>query len=355
MGLSLAVGITEHMHRNISSAQDAALLLGQPLSRESELRKDLTNCPHVATQLPDGSTRAGDHWIIYIDDARQDEEFGPEEMKVQQGSLAPEFEHLLHFYRDNGMPGTVECQRACKTKSLGEIVDGRLGRRDLPPAYHSDVRDLVFWSGSQRELTQLQRQMVQGRVNRLPLQHRPLFSFPSAVWPDITCPRPRPFCLEALMEQVKLLCLGPLAHGHLRRPLEDRITLTDASETGGAVAYSVGLSDLGEQVAAAASQRIRPLSLDTLGVVAIGDSTGSLLRCLGLSGNSPSASLLLCSSKIGERVCRRSHISAEVAWTSSELAEVTTWLQRQREERPRLNTLVVHVQGEALEQSLEQL
>ena len=112
MGLSLAVGVTEHMHRNISSAQDAALLLGQPLSRESELRKDLTNCPHAAVDLADGTVRAGDHWIIYIDDARQDEEFDNEDMKLKQGSLAPEFDCLLRFYQDYGMPGTVECQRA---------------------------------------------------------------------------------------------------------------------------------------------------------------------------------------------------------------------------------------------------
>ena len=96
MGLSLAVGIKEHGHRNIGSAQGAGLLLGLPLSRESELREDLTKCPHVAEQFSDGSTRAGDHWVIYIDDARQDEDFEPERMKAQEGSLAPEFECLLN-------------------------------------------------------------------------------------------------------------------------------------------------------------------------------------------------------------------------------------------------------------------
>ena len=138
MGLSLAVGITEHIHRNICSSQLAALKWNGCFAPEGELRRDLPNCPHVPTRLLKDLQREGDHWIVYIDDFRQDEEFVYEDLLVLEGTLAPEFGQLLSFYDVEGMPGTVEAQRATTARSLGEIVDGRLGRRDLPPSYHQE-------------------------------------------------------------------------------------------------------------------------------------------------------------------------------------------------------------------------
>ena len=133
--------------------------------------------------MSDDRVCEGHHWIVYIDDFRQDEEFAVEEMTTLTSTRSDELRQLVDFYKVNGMPGTLDAERSPSTKSLGETVEGRLRRRDFPARYHADAPDLVTWAGSQASLAQQRRQVVQGNLNRLALQHRPLFWLLSAVWP----------------------------------------------------------------------------------------------------------------------------------------------------------------------------
>ena len=74
----------------------------------------------------------------------------------------------------------------------------------------------------------------------------------------------RLFSSEQIAEQPRLVGLAPLAHANLGKLVEDRVIMTDASETGLAVSYSDGLTPLGQALLDVGSQRRRHFSLDVL-------------------------------------------------------------------------------------------
>ena len=117
MGLSLAVGITQHIHRNILSAQEGSMLHSVPMLRGEELRRDLPSAAHRREMMPDQNLREGNHWIVYIDDFRQDEEFAEEQMATLPSTRSAELIQPLDFYQDNGMSGTLEASRPPSAKS----------------------------------------------------------------------------------------------------------------------------------------------------------------------------------------------------------------------------------------------
>ena len=156
----LAVGIAQHIHRNILSAQERSRLHSVPMLREEEWRRDLPSLTHRREVMPGQNLREGNRWIVYIDDFRHDEESAEEQMTVLPSTRSAELTQLLDFYQDNGMPGTLEDSRSPSARSLGEQVDGRLGRRDLPARYHAEAQDLVCWAGSQTTLAQQRHQVI---------------------------------------------------------------------------------------------------------------------------------------------------------------------------------------------------
>ena len=77
--------------------------------------------------MPDQNLREGNHWIVYIDDFRQDEEFAEEEMTTLPSTHSDQLAQFLDSYKDNSMAGTLGTSRPHSARSLGEQVDGRLG------------------------------------------------------------------------------------------------------------------------------------------------------------------------------------------------------------------------------------
>ena len=109
------------------------------------------------------------------------------------------------------------------------------------------------------------------------------------VWASLMDEAPGPFSLSAVIEQLVALALSPLAYAGHRQPIEDRVLVSDASEKGGAVAYSLGLTPVGRLLVEAGSKDRRAWSLDYLAVATMGDTVGGCFRALEMGGHPPGA------------------------------------------------------------------
>ena len=88
MGLARAVGIAEHIHRTITTAQlDSGLRLF-PLDRQKEVRRDMPLPLPELSPLESGELR--DHaLVIYIDDFAEHEDLDFRDMAKLQGTAPP--------------------------------------------------------------------------------------------------------------------------------------------------------------------------------------------------------------------------------------------------------------------------
>ena len=100
----------------------------------------------------------------------------------------------------------------------------------------------MFWALRQRRVKPKVLLMILGRLVRCFEFRRPLMSLLNHAWPFQI---PLPLSHQCIEELIRSMCVLPLAVTNLRTPVSGLVTCSDASELGGGVCGSAGLTQQG--------------------------------------------------------------------------------------------------------------
>ncbi|CAE7423199.1 unnamed protein product, partial [Symbiodinium sp. KB8] len=236
MGFVNSVSVAQALHRNIVNHAVGAL----GISREAEVRRDqpLPVCSSI--------------YRVYLDNFDLLERKNREAAALLSGELSAPAVQLRSVYQDLDVP--VNEKKSVKAQLVGEmqggLVDGHEGT--VSPKPDKVARYLRgAWCLLQSGRSDLKRiQMVAGGLVYLFSYKRCLMSCLNEVWQFIASFggqlgvwKPIP---EAVHEELFCcLALSPLACMDLRAPYDATVTASDASETGGGLSFSAGLTQFG--------------------------------------------------------------------------------------------------------------
>eukprot|EP00435_Cladocopium_sp_Y103_P037033 s3214_g9.t1 len=263
MGFKNSVALAQAVHRYIVNQ---ALYSIPGRGGESELRKDKT--------FP--STQAFHR--VYLDNFDELEKASKEMAAVMAGKPSPLTLGLQEVYSDRGVPRHPKkgVARQLTAEVQGAIVDGTLGIAYPKPdkvLRYVQLAVLLLKAGVS---SQKQMQVVGGGLVYLAMFRRPLLGSLNHLWEFIVGCNSHPpgvkFKIppEVTQEISRFIGLVPLAYMNFRCQISEVVTASDASESGGGVTASVGLSPMG---AVASQCSIRG---DVVDVVEPGDIPGVL-------------------------------------------------------------------------------
>eukprot|EP00434_Breviolum_minutum_P043432 symbB.v1.2.038718.t1/scaffold6139.1/size20637/2 len=280
MGYLNSVSLAQHVHRNLALASGKHFF-PEVNAPEGELRKDLP--------FPDCDPR----WRIYLDNYDLLERVEATKVLALEGSEAPGVTALKEEYDRWQVPRNVKksTSRSTLAELQGAQVDGQLG-----VAYPKEAKLLKYVVAAlqlceQGKASQRQLQVVCGGLVYVSMFRRPLLGCLNTVWQLIgsfegTGQRVKVIPTQCKLEILRFLCLVPLARMDFRLELDPKVSCSDASEKGGGLCSSVGLSSLGHMVAAGALRGQVQRPGEDLSVLCVGlfDGIGALRVALDLLG-----------------------------------------------------------------------
>lgn len=271
MGFKNSVSLAQHVHRYILKI---ALRLTDSQGGEAELRKDrpfsVSNPVHR----------------IYLDNFDELEKTSKEVAETIQGKVSPLVQSLQDTYASLGVPRHPKkaVARQPRAEVQGAIVDGVLG------IAHPKVEKVVRYMHLAHLLlqegwsSQKQMQIVGGGLVYIAMFRRPLLGGLNHIWqfivgcegypPVLKFPIP----VQVKQELARFLGLIPLAYMDFRCEISPTVTASDASEFGGGVTASSGVSPAGA-VASCCSVRgdlVEPNDLASVLTIGLFDGIGAL-------------------------------------------------------------------------------
>ena len=184
-------------------------------------------------------------WAIYIDNLTEDEIFEAESAAALLGQASTRMLAAEDRYVGWASPGSDDkaVNRQVDRTSLGVRTEGELGRRDTPAQYCCGLVSATLWLLKHDEVQHKWMEVVLGRwVRQMCLRRATFVCFDRAwVWLSTTQGSgPLPTAVRS--ELLAAVCLLPLMYADLRGPLSGEVSATDASERGGGVVVSTGLT-----------------------------------------------------------------------------------------------------------------
>eukprot|EP00438_Fugacium_kawagutii_P004912 Skav217251 [mRNA] locus=scaffold47:369148:372975:- [translate_table: standard] len=237
MGWASAVGVLQHAHRRLalrSPLQGGGGLLGR-----CEIRRD--------TPFPDLGTE-NKVWSLYLDDTNLVEMMLARVGKEMQGKPSEEQQRLRQAYEHWGIPISLEkaLERAQKAEKLGAVIDGDAGLVRTAMKRAIDSISLGMWLLRQDRAPRKALQVFLGKEVHSLQFRRPLFAIFDYLWKEIASGE---VMLELGLKSVEEVLLAgfcqPLRFTDLKAKLNEVVTASDASETGGGMVYSSKLTTQG--------------------------------------------------------------------------------------------------------------
>eukprot|EP00438_Fugacium_kawagutii_P004839 Skav221060 [mRNA] locus=scaffold3118:62102:67689:+ [translate_table: standard] len=272
MGFKNSVSLAQHVHRMI--VQQSLINSRHFVGGESEIRKD--------RPFPSGC----DLFRIYLDNFDELRKVDRKLSEAIQGQLSPMVVGLREEYLHLQVPRHPKksVQQQLRAEVQGAIIDGRAGLAFPKPEKvlkycHFGVKLL-----QQSHCTQRQAQVVGGGFVYIAMFRRPLLGALNHIWKFITrCdshpPVVRHFIpAEMKAEVARFIALTPLAFVDFRVSPSPVVTASDASEYGGGVTRSQGLTERGVFAASCDIRGDVPEPLEVISVFAVGlfDGVGAL-------------------------------------------------------------------------------
>ena len=234
MGWTAAVTIMQHIHRGI------ALGPGR-LDPRKEIR---TN-----KQLPrKGPEARSSFWNLYIDDLTV-MDFVQEEAIRLGGSVSDIQCAMQSLYRGRGVPFSQDKSTTMElvAEKLGALVDGVQGTLGVTTKRSLELISLVRFLVSRDKAPTKRMQILLGKFVHIMQFRRQIFSCVQASWDRLKFHNGGPMREKEVDEWLLVCCLLPLCRMNLRARLASTVTASDASEAGGGLCASRGLSLLGKQ------------------------------------------------------------------------------------------------------------
>ena len=252
MGWLSAVSLFQHIHRRLGFAERP---LGAQHEPESEWRRD--------KRIP-VTLMKKNRWVqFYLDDFDAPEEVSKEEMPSLVGTMGPAQKKQRSAYARVGVSVSEEKAifRQPLTERMGATVDGLQGTISVPKekAFIACLMILYLLSCLLVHLRSLQSAL--GRLIRVFEFRRPLFGVLNDIWQFGQSKIVSKFTESQTSELLIALCLTPLAISDLRTQVSGLVTCSDASEKGGGVCKSSGLSPLGFEILKKIQTKDTPLSM----------------------------------------------------------------------------------------------
>ena len=276
MGWKSAVGIMQCLSRRV--------LLESRLPDSHEVRKDRMGPNWLAHCWRQG----GEHgwWQVYLDNFISCEVVGP---RHTPGDGKRFFEDAHAGWQSFGILCAVDkdVEAAGVAHELGAEIDGELGRLlgGTTRLWKTAVGSIAVALLS-KNVTPKRIQVLGGRWAFLAQFRRPLFAVFSDLWraavPGCSLAARR----RAGVELVMAVMLCPLTSCNLRKALHAEVVATDASERGGAVCVSKGLTWSGKSYSSLLQARSSPLEPNFL-VISLFNGIGGAFRAYDLLGIHP--------------------------------------------------------------------
>ena len=236
MGWAAAVTVVQHIHRNIALG-DATL----PATREL----------HRQRCLPERETaKLSSFWNLYIDDLTVMEvidEAGLDEARAQgtkssiQVGMEAAYERLCVPYSKDKASTREEI-----FEKLGAFVDGRKGIIGVTSKRQLELLSLILFMMQQEKVPTKWLQILLGKFVHMVQFRRPLFSCIAKSWRRLQAFHTgSSLGVGELDEWSVISFLLPLMRTELRAGISGVVTCSDASEYGGGICRTLGLTSLG--------------------------------------------------------------------------------------------------------------
>ena len=272
MGFLNSVSIAQHIHRRIARLSLHGVLPSR--GPQNELRKD----------KPFSSS----DWLyrIYLDNYDSLQKTDKHLASQIQGEVSVESLALRQGYQHWGLPRHPKksVQQATKAEISGAWVDGETGR--VKPKAEKVLKyvELALALLKEGRATQKQMQVVCGGFVYCSMFRRALLGLLNRVWTFISefefdppvIKRDLPY--QVRLEMIRFIGCVPLAQMSLRSPMRGDVTASDASEYGGGICISNGLSPMGVHAASCQVRGDVPEIEDHIQVLTVGlfDGIGAL-------------------------------------------------------------------------------
>ena len=237
MGWAAAVTVMQHIHRSLALQEE-----GLPEDREVHRGRAL---PEVAVN------GASNLWNLYIDDftsleVLQEETFLlSKEGKGVKNALQQSMQGL---YKKAGVPFSSEKSsvREPVTETLGALVDGSRGVLGVSTHRALDLISLGLHLMSLEKVPVKWLQVYLGKFVHVLQFRRPLFGLVKYLWKRLQYfGVGRGLGPNEVQEIFVLICTLPLCYTDLRAVLSSTVTASDASEWGGGLCVTTGVTALG--------------------------------------------------------------------------------------------------------------
>eukprot|EP00438_Fugacium_kawagutii_P004408 Skav228593 [mRNA] locus=scaffold1161:70199:75552:+ [translate_table: standard] len=237
MGWASAVGVLQHAHRRL--ALRSPLAGGGGLLAGCEIRRD--------SEFPDMEVEES-LWSLYLDDMSLVEVMDRRVAKELSGKPPEEQQRLRAAYTQWGIPYNLEKakERAAKAEKLGAILDGDAGLLKSSMKRAIDSISLGFWLLRQEKVPRKALQVFLGKETHTIQFRRPLFAIFDYLWKDIGGGESMIKLGAKSVEEILLAGFSQaLRFTDLRATLNEVVTASDASESGGGLVYGAKLTKQG--------------------------------------------------------------------------------------------------------------
>ena len=289
MGWSNSMGVVQYLHRRLltkaTGSPQVCPLSRQALPLTREVRKD-----KPFPVLSSDSLTVSAFWQTYCDDFDLSELVGESPEFYESFSVPHEWHDVARsMYASANVPTSVDKAgvRESAVIRLGALVDGLQGRISPSPDKFGLLAGLTHYILTKPRVSKRVLQVVCGHWTNAFQFRREGSSYLTRVW-SLIAKLPNYASIELPLpikrEFMSCLMLLPLMQINLRAPIDNILTVSDASETGGGVCASSRLTDLGAKAFASELANPPALGRDIVGLIALFDGIGGARRSFDLLG-----------------------------------------------------------------------
>ena len=278
MGWIQAVSLFQHLHRSIGMSDEPA---GAGHAREKEWRRD-----RPMPQTSDG--KMAEFVQFYLDDFDCPEVVPSAGWEGLAGKLSDTHRKQREAYQRWGV-GISEDKshvRDPQVVRMGAEVDGCRGTVGAPALKKFEAAFFGLWCMGLRLPPTKVLLMVLGRLVRCFEFRRPLMCLLHSVWPKGSLLMRKPLSMSSLQELLVAISMLPLASADLRSTISNIVTCSDASEAGGGLCCSGGLTDEGfkalERLQSKEYLTSRAVGFQPQGALAVKESEGPRIVVISL-------------------------------------------------------------------------
>ena len=234
MGWSAAVTVMQHIHRQMAMVPG-----GLPLTRE--IRRD---SPLPAREAMGASS----FWNLYVDDLTV-MEMVHDKCLAGGCSKSALQEAMRSVYEKRQVPFSEDksSTRLVVSEKLGALVDGVRGTLSITTKKQLEFVSLTLFMMGQNRFPTKWTQILLGKFVHMMQFRRQVFSNICHTWDRLKFHAAEPMREGEVAEWMRILMLLPLLKVNLRAKVSGTTTASDASEEGGGLCASIGLSRLGQK------------------------------------------------------------------------------------------------------------